>query len=880
MLFLALPGIAWLLVYSAPFVTAQSLPSIPTPEEIAAQAQKGTLEVGTRASLLPQVYVHSTTVTPGADGVLSGTFVMENKEESSVSGITYELLLLSPDMVNLYDRTYGDSTETLSPNESKTINLNYIPPKVPAGEYLLRLQVSTTNGRELGWDDVSVSLTGTSYWAMLSADHIAVDSIDPITGVAGATWHPFDGVNIEAGGKFEVVATIVNDSQESLSVAPEIAVKRDFDTSAKPSVSLETPISIAPGEQRTVLIPLVAETTPGPYEVAVILKDQAGTAASTTAEYRYVVRGASASVVSQIISAFSTRAGQSVEVDFSVAGSADRETPLTGTIDIALVGNDIVYGSTQDSIDFDDPSAAVGKAYIVLDRSICGEFALRTTLKNSSGSVLNSYEVPYSTTPCMTNQVHTSNSNWLTIVAALITMVVLIGILMFFIITLNNVSKGNKSTRGKSSRISMLLIIGIVVAAGLALSLSMNSIPARANGIQWTSESSDLVTIVGLWINAPQHNGSSNPDRINYQARLQWYVCGNRATDATLYAYTLDDGGFVSNPNGHSWTLQGQATRYIARTGDRVRYDVDLNKTISLPSNYRHNTTTLWTYAIARRFKDGGGTRNTVRQDLTWVNLRRPSPSPSPSPSLSPSPRPSPSPSPSPSPRPSPSPSPSSSPSPTPIVNNKPVAEAGVQINGGVATSTATVIRGQSVQVQLTANSDVTGDGISSHDPDGWNHPTLGMISGGICAWNADLDQGPPFNFDQIIPNPASPNSCNIDLGTLTFNDPPGTYTYNVFRLTDATGTTSDISTIRVTVTAPTVAPSASPVASPSGSPGPQPSPAPACSDGIDNDGDGRVDCIDPGCWTNINNPNSCDPNDNSEPHTPLFNPGPFQETD
>jgi hypothetical protein len=43
--------------------------------------------------------------------------------------------------------------------------------------------------------------------------------------------------------------------------------------------------------------------------------------------------------------------------------------------------------------------------------------------------------------------------------------------------------------------------------------------------------------------------------------------------------------------------------------------------------------------------------------------------------------------------------------------------------------------------------------------------------------------------------------------------------------------------------------------------------PVPQCSDGIDNDGDGRIDIADPECHTdgNADNPASYDPNDNSE---------------
>lgn len=60
----------------------------------------------------------------------------------------------------------------------------------------------------------------------------------------------------------------------------------------------------------------------------------------------------------------------------------------------------------------------------------------------------------------------------------------------------------------------------------------------------------------------------------------------------------------------------------------------------------------------------------------------------------------------------------------------------------------------------------------------------------------------------------------------------------------------------------------------------PQSCTPPQCSDGLDNDGDGGIDCADPGCWANIDDSTSCNPTDNNEFHTPTFAPGGFQEAE
>ncbi|MEK7162572.1 MAG: hypothetical protein AAB730_01820, partial [Patescibacteria group bacterium] len=65
--------------------------------------------------------------------------------------------------------------------------------------------------------------------------------------------------------------------------------------------------------------------------------------------------------------------------------------------------------------------------------------------------------------------------------------------------------------------------------------------------------------------------------------------------------------------------------------------------------------------------------------------------------------------------------------------------------------------------------------------------------------WNSDLNQGSP-TFEQTINNPSSSGECNISLGTKTFNDPAGTYTYQVLKITDNKGAASNIDTVQVEV--------------------------------------------------------------------------------
>jgi len=132
--------------------------------------------------------------------------------------------------------------------------------------------------------------------------------------------------------------------------------------------------------------------------------------------------------------------------------------------------------------------------------------------------------------------------------------------------------------------------------------------------------------------------------------------------------------------------------------------------------------------------------------------------------------------------------------------NKAPVAVATIGLNGGVGSSTVTVQQGVPVQVTLGAE--------GSSDPDGWTAATKGVSTGGKCEWNSDLNQGSP-TYEQAIQNPPTPASCNISLGSLTFNDAPGSYTYQLLKITDAAGATSNSGAATVIVTdGPTPTPS------------------------------------------------------------------------
>lgn len=131
--------------------------------------------------------------------------------------------------------------------------------------------------------------------------------------------------------------------------------------------------------------------------------------------------------------------------------------------------------------------------------------------------------------------------------------------------------------------------------------------------------------------------------------------------------------------------------------------------------------------------------------------------------------------------------------------NIPPTSSPGISANGSVPSASITVRRGTPVHVTLDAS--------KSTDGNGWTDPSFGVSQGGQCLWNADLQQGENPTYERAISNPSSPAACNIDLGTLTFNDPAGTYLYRVLRIKDAAGALSAPTYVSVIVTDTNTAP-------------------------------------------------------------------------
>lgn len=964
----------------------------------------------------PPVFVDEIDAAQNQTGTYDVRFSVHNTGTEVVGSIGYRLELLSPaqvleegseqivnDAPDVYDSVTGAEAVTVVGGDTKFITTTYTPPKVPAGEYRLRAQLVTSNGRELGWNDIPVSITSGAEgpFALLLPGTFEIAGHDELI-------PPLSGPNISPGDSFSVRSTIRNVSSQDGVFIPRVQVYRFDSPETVINEVTADPVSVAAGTDNELSIALTAPSNPAVYRARVDLVTDEGEKISTTSLYHWVVRGLGANIISARIVEYAGSAGGQIITAVDYTGPADAETSTVGNLSVAIVDEQGVAGSVTIPEDIELTDEVIqGYARITLNRDVIGTPAIEVKITDKDGAVLATYssvinlsEEETAMLDDNTQSGYAADSTVMFLtqyrypIAIGLVVVVLVLILMLVI-----------SRRKPPITPIALFLVGTLGFVGW-----IHQVDAQINVV--TSDTMQQLCqrirysgawcslpgrVVEVFVNQPHHNRTSptyNRTSTPLQIRVTQAGCNN-AVDTTYITPRYDRSGklFASlNGAGAAWQQFPQVAISAACQTNWCQLSSNYNANLSFSSLPKHiSQTTLQLQAIYRRIAVNYGTRAIDLQNAinlgsahvvnVWVKF---TPTPQCSDGIdndgdgysdsrdpgchtdgiptNPG-----------------SYQPTDDDERDPVVvqqpvNQAPIAEGSASVNGAY-TQNIIVTQGVPFSVGLRANFDIDGNGLVSRDPDGWGHATFGVANGGKCEWNADLDTG--GSFEKVIPNPANPGACSTTGWNITIDRPPGTYTVPLLRVTDAAGTISNTSNLSIIVRANTnprlacigpaqavvgqpvtfqaqsygnpisgqwevpigitktgaganfvnvfppnavgaprgvrvnaigstavctinVLPSPTPVPDPipptpnpnPSTPGPgTPSPAvttitptpavPECSDGIDDDGDGLVDCADNGCWTDPNDSSTCDSTNNSEflPATEI-SPGPFQETE
>lgn len=865
-------------------VFAQSSTPVPSNDEFSLENAPAALQdqsLYQPISPLPQVYVTNLVATADDKNIITGSFAATNGEAAAVANIQYELQILQPlpataaaGLVNddgvVFDRYLFPETFALSQQESHQVSFTFDAGALPAGSYRTRIQLSQTNDRPLGWGDATVTLTGERPFVVITTDGVTVDSTDPITKEQKSDWEPKEGPNVTAGQTITIKATASNISAADITGKPVIDVERILSTERTVLTQEFDAITIPVGQDHALSLPLITEAAPGAYRVLLSFHDTEGKRVSGIGEFRYVVAGASASIVSQLVQELPVHQGDTATVAFTVAGAADRVQNITGTLEVILSDDQGIIGQVENMLAINGATPAQGTAAIVLQRDRCGVPKVTLVAKNQDGTELDRYEAAYPNFIANCSAlVHWSRPLWL----ALGAIVMLIVAALYFMLR----RRRQTPTPPNPMSGTIALIIGgiILLGAGIAVSL-WGSSTAQANGIQYIAVSfqdpTHQLTRPTLYIASPIHNSNVTSNSVYYSARFSWLNCDNNPAKGFLKVYAKADGGQVSWSAGHNWVALAQNALNLPsqcwRCPAKPVREIALSGMLQIPALAPGGSNTLWSYGDNTGSWIGGS----IVQDFTWLNFPAPSAPPVGTPPTNP---------------------------PTACLapnqgyeyditvatgyNNagSPPAGSGWSVadQGCLISNVLQQCERNSVLWQRVASSGRSYIVNSCANPgNGYTQKSQTTVAASwspyaptFCLWEKTGGASFDLKLGHAGTSINQEVSCTNPAGTPGVVKPSADYTFSSRACTGGQGTNqpcvSDICLFSKPTTSfcsATPAPNTTPNTTPTATPIPQ------CRDSADNDGDSKVDAADAGCHTDADTTNaaSYNPDDTDETNT------------
>ena len=509
---------------------------------------------------------------------VTGSFKVVNGEEETVGGLTYrvELLGTEEDADIAYGRTLSKVEFALAPNESKVMEFSSSLPGLPEGDYRVRIQITTTSGRSLGWKDATFMTTKTaSSFVKLYAGPMTIAEY------GDEKLQPRTGPNVKAGGEIQLTALAVNDGTNAVRVTPILEIS-PFDAARGIVSTLEfAPVTLQPGEERELSFPVTAKDVPEVYSAMLRLRDTSTKASvSTYAEYRWVVRGIDADIVSTRLIGPATQAGEQAYVKIDYVGAADAETQSTGTITMTLLDGQGVVGETTVKAVSLRHSLETGIGRITLDRNLVGEPSVRTTITSDAGDVLAETTAKFTLSheQLLQLQKDTGIQPWIEFQGRTRLSVFALLFIILSYIAVSGTLKMRRLQNMAFSRsfVAILLLVSFVTeasvgfAAGNGIEVVTPKTVSESFGADWSSIGSSPV--ISLFVNSPSHNSTVDKDDVTIEYRTDYAVSENEASNVRVIGRFDRNGGkqtslVGSNADWESFLDQSYSEKFCAGDG-------------------------------------------------------------------------------------------------------------------------------------------------------------------------------------------------------------------------------------------------------------------------------------------------------------------------
>lgn len=558
----------------------------------------------------PMVYADAVDLKVVTNGRVEGAFDIINDTDETVSDLGYRIEVYGDplgeeggaDPQVLFGRMQSDDVIALTAKERRNVPFSFALPSLPKGAYTAQVQVLQTGGRKLGWGRTPLVLDkGVSDFVYLYEASIVLPEFD------NREVHPLTGPNVDPEGSLMFTAKVEHASASVRTVTPVIEW-HEFDES-RPVTNMEyfDPVSVRPSELSLLTLPIKAPATPGVYVGSLTLRDAGNRVLSTIGQYRIVVRGAAADLISARLASVATKKGETAFARIDYVGAADAETRITGQLTVEIRDADGVAGSLSvPEIRLTD-GVGRGTARIELTRDLTSEPNLHVVISDTDGNVLRDATVPVSLTAEQIDSIKAKSdfflwASWYAqpyyLMFAFVALTVLLCIGFIVHAVVKNAFSPTKAFRSVSAAVlvGVLLFMQSPFAMAFGGSNGIEVFAPITVGENENYTSSDKAAYraywgeiyaqpsVALFVNRPVHNSTYQCNTaIPFEYRIDFAACNNMPSGGRVLAH-------FDLSQQHQSSLLGSGANWI-KVYDQV-YNQPANcSTKACIHSYSQNTT-------------------------------------------------------------------------------------------------------------------------------------------------------------------------------------------------------------------------------------------------------------------------------------------------
>ena len=254
--------------------------------------------------------------------VVEGSVWIKNFEESYVNDIVIHYQLFKEDSEglagDLLDNKIEKETFSLAPQQEIVKSFSYkLPLNLPKGGFILRIQLATARGEELGWIDQKITIQTQGKFLFLNNFWFLVEGKQK--------YPPGVGFYCKPGETPQIIFDVSNDSDSTIIAYPQIITYKRNEGGKIIKIQKEKEITFDPSSQKTLTYSLPSLTTPDTYLSKVTLFEKStNQPISNSIYFRWIVSSPDdAEILFVKTDKNSYQANEKAKIEISYTGPAD-----------------------------------------------------------------------------------------------------------------------------------------------------------------------------------------------------------------------------------------------------------------------------------------------------------------------------------------------------------------------------------------------------------------------------------------------------------------------------------------------------------------------------------------------------------------------------